>query len=108
MGNARKVFKKARFKGRKAINMKSYILSSVPFDEYKAGRKTYLVFPWGTSVESAGVTAGRRFHCSQSHLHMQVGLVEDGYLYLDFITAKTKRGQRKVLVVEYTRRSLIR
>ena len=88
--------------------MKSYILSSVPFDEYKAGRKTYLVFPWVTSVEAAGVTAGRRFHCSQSHLHMQVGLVEDGYLYLDSITAKTKRGQRKVLVVEYTRRSLIR
>lgn len=88
--------------------MKSYILSSVPFEEYKAGRKTYLVFPWGTAVEAAGVTAARRFHCSQSHLHMQVGLVEDGYLYLDFITAKTKRGQRKVLVVEYTRRSLIR
>lgn len=103
MGNARKVFKKARFKGRKAINMKSYILSSVPFDEYKAGRKTYLVFPWGTSVEAAGITAGRRFHCSQSHLLLQGGLVADGYLYLDVFNVMIKRGQRKVLVVEYTR-----
>ena len=78
-------------------------LSFVPFDEYKAGRKTYLVFPWGTSVEAAGVTAGRRFHCSQPHLLMQIGLVEDGYLYFDSIFGKIKRGQRKVLVVEYTR-----
>ena len=102
MGNARKVFKKARFKGRKAINMKSN-LSFVPFEEYKAGRKTYLVFPWGTSVDAAGITAGRRFHCSQPHLLMQIGLVEDGYLYLDFTSAKIKKGQKKVLVVEYTR-----
>ena len=77
-------------------------LSFVPFDEYKAGRKTYLVFPWGTSIKPIAITAARRFHCTGNHLllHSRAYVVGDA-LYLD--KEPKVKGQKKVLAVEYIR-----
>ena len=77
-------------------------LSFAPFEEYKAGRKTYLVFPWGTSIKTIAITAARRFHCKDKHLacHSVAYVVGDS-LYLD--KEPKVKGQKKVLAVEYTR-----
>ena len=75
----------------------------IPFEEFKAGRKTYLVFPWDATREAILYTAAKRFHCKFGHLISQVGLVEGRYLYLDLHNPKIKKGQKKVYVVEYSR-----
>ena len=77
--------------------MKSYILSSVPVEEYKAGRKTYLVFPFEEADEDIVKVAMKRFHCTSDHIYIQYGYTEDGYLYL----AETlKEMKQKIITYE--------
>ena len=77
-------------------------LSFVPFEEYKAGRKTYLVFPWGSSDKSMAITAKRRFHCKTNHLlcYTAAWVVGDD-LYLS--EEPKIKGQKRVFAVEYIR-----
>ena len=68
------------------------------FEEYKAGRKTYLVSPFKEADEETIRAAMRRFHCTADHIYIQYGFVEDGYLYL----ADTPK-EMKQLVLTYER-----
>ena len=74
---------------------------NVPFEEFKAGRKTYLVFPRGLEIQSIDHTAAKRFHCKVMHLrHHYPAYVVGDDLYLEDPKIK---GQKKVLVIEYIR-----
>ena len=55
---------------------------TVDFEEYMAGRKTYLVFPFKEADEDIVKAAMKRFHCTADHIYIQYGYTEDGYLYL--------------------------
>ena len=95
MGNAQKVFKKARLTSRKAIDMKK-----AKFEEFKAGRKTYLVFPLQTHKDFMAEAAMERFHCTREHLRRTTGYVLGEDLYL--LNPHLKR-QKTVTVVYFLR-----
>ena len=67
---------------------------TVDFEEYKAGRKTYLVCPFKYVDEETLKAAMRRFHCTADHIHIQHGYVEDGYLYF----AETPKEMKKTII----------
>lgn len=69
----------------------------VDFEEYKNGRKTYLVFPFKETDEDIVKVAMRRFHCTADHIHIDYGYTEDGYLYF----AETlKEMKQKIITYE--------
>lgn len=70
----------------------------VDFDEYKAGRKTYLVFPGRIADEDILKAAMKRFHCTADHIHFLYGYTEDGYLYL-----ADSLKEMKQLIITYER-----
>ena len=67
---------------------------TVDFEEYKAGRKTYLVFPFKEADEDTIKAAMKRFHCTADHIYIQYGYTEDGYLYL----ADTLKEMKKIII----------
>ena len=64
---------------------------TVDFEEYKNGRKTYLVFPYKEADEDTIKTAMKRFHCTADHIYIQYGYTEDGYLYLADLPKEMKQ-----------------
>lgn len=75
---------------------------NVPFEEFKAGRKTYLVFPWNNATHGEIVrTAAKRFHCTAQHIIVTYGAFVIGDdLYLE---DPEKKGKKRVVVAEYVR-----
>ena len=70
------------------------------FEEFKAGRKTYLVF-YATSLNFYIMYAARkRFHCTEEHLEVATGYVVKDELYFD---NPHKKSQKRVLVIHYQR-----
>ena len=64
---------------------------TVDFEEYKNGRKTYLVFPFKEADEDTIKAAMKRFHCTADHIYIQYGYKEDGYLYLADLPKEMKQ-----------------
>ncbi|MBR5943824.1 MAG: hypothetical protein IKZ94_02630 [Lachnospiraceae bacterium] len=65
--------------------------NTVDFEEYKNGRKTYLVFPYKEADEDTIKAAMKRFHCTADHIYIQYGYTEDGYLYLAALPKEMKQ-----------------
>lgn len=74
----------------------------VDFEEFKNGRKTYLVFPWNNATYGQRViTAAKRFHCTAQHIKITFGAYVVGdSLYFE---EPKQKGRKRVVVAEYVR-----
>ena len=70
---------------------------TVDFEEFKNGRKTYLVFPFKAADEDIVKAAMKRFHCTADHIYISYGYVEDGYL---FFAGSLKEMKKKIITYE--------
>ena len=73
-------------------------MKKAQFEEFKAGRKTYLVFALQTHKDFMAEAAMERFHCTRDHLRRTTGYVVGEDLYL--LNPHMKR-QKTVTVVYY-------